>query len=67
MRRRLKRRRRAFYIPSAGIQGFMARRVKEFARRDGEQIPDCARTSWNLKIGLSVIERLMIDEFEAMG
>ncbi len=27
---------------------------------------DCARTGWNLKIGLSVIERL-IDELQAMG
>jgi hypothetical protein len=31
-----------------------------------ERIPDCARTSWNLKIALSVIERL-IDELDAMG
>jgi hypothetical protein len=44
----------------------MARRLKEFARRDRGAHPDCARTSWNLKIGLSVIERL-IDELEAMG
>ena len=66
MRRRLKRQRRASYIPSAGIAGVHGPALERICAPRQRSASRLCKDSWNLKIGLSVIERL-IDELEAMG